>query len=464
MRTITEAAAAIRGGQLSSRDLVSEAIEIADRHDADLGMFLDRYSDAALAAAVAADDALAAGAEIGPLHGIPIGIKDIITTLEGPTTGQSVVQDPAAMSGDAVAVQRLRDAGAIIVGKLTTMEYAMGAPDPTKPFPIPRNPWNPGHWTGGSSSGSASAVATGAALGTLGSDTGGSIRGPAAYCGISGLKPTYGRVPLAGSIPLAFSLDHLGPMARTAKDCALMLEVIAGHHPSDPSSSEVPVDNYSQRIDAGLSGVRIGADRLQRISLHREDPAVPDAFSAGLRVLEDAGAVVEEIELPFYEEMVTAHWVITVSEALAYHRNDLVTRWGDYSAGMREAIGLGTLYSGADYVQAQRARTVGIKAMQGVFENFDLIVTPTAVTGAPSIDAVIHSFLEARKPSLNQYWCIIGSPALTVPIGFTEAGLPLGLQLAGRPFDEALVLRAGTSIQRATDWHLRIPATLSREG
>src|SRR6201996_337066 len=230
--TITDAAAALRSGQVSSVELVSEAIAVADAADETLGVFLNRFVDQSLAAAKEADAKQAAGEELGPLHGIPLGIKDIITTSEGVSTAQSLILDPAWSHGDAEVVTRLRDAGGIIAGKLTTMEFAIGMPDFSKPFPIPRNPWNPDHWTGGSSSGSGSSVAAGMVLGALGTDTGGSIRIPAAFCGITGLMPSFGRVPKSGCVPLGYSLDHIGPMARSARDCALMLSVLAGHDAS----------------------------------------------------------------------------------------------------------------------------------------------------------------------------------------------------------------------------------------
>ncbi|GAA1504295.1 amidase [Nocardioides humi] len=459
--TLTGVAAALRAGTVTSVELVQRAVAVADAQDAAVGMFVDRYTESALAAAEAADADLAAGREVGPLHGIPLGIKDIITTREGVTTGQSLVHDRDAMSGDAVVVDRLRSAGGIVLGKLTTMEFAIGAPDETKPFPIPRNPWHLEHWAGGSSSGSGSSVATGAVLGALGTDTGGSIRIPASFCGISGLMPTFGRVPKSGCIPLGYSLDHIGPMARSARDCAVMLEVMAGYDASDLCAIDVPADDYSGALSGDLSGdlsgVRIGVDRLARISGAYEDPSLPAAFDAAVAVLEARGATVVEVEVPFYAEMSTADMVIMLSEAFAYHRPDLQSRWEDYFAALRKIVGMAVFYTAADVVQAQRARTVGIRALNAVYETVDLIVTPTAAGGAMSFEDLAQGLLGLRNPSFTGYWDTTGNPVLSVPMGFTAGGLPLGLQVAGRPFEEALVLRAGDAYQQATDWHLRVP-------
>jgi len=461
--TITDALEALRAGEVSSADLVRRAIAVADRHDDGVGMFLDRYDESALAAAAEADAAHRAGAEVGPLHGVPLGVKDIITTREGPTTAQSLVHDPASTTGDAVVVERLRRAGAIVLGKLTTMEFAIGGPDPTKPFPIPRNPWSPDHWAGGSSSGSGSAVSLGAVLGALGTDTGGSIRIPSSFCGITGLMPTFGRVPKSGCVPLGFSLDHIGPMARSARDCALLLEVIAGPDPSDPSSLDLPVPRYSAGLTGDLTGVRIGVDRLDRVGAEREDAALGPALDAALAALRARGAQVVPVELPHYLEMSIADWVIMLGEAMAYHRPDLQRRWHEYGASTRRTLLRGLLYSAADYVQAQRVRRVGQRALAGLFERVDLVVTPTAAGGAFPLTDLGD---EATVPSdvytylYTGYWDTTGHPVLTVPAGFGADGLPLGMQICGRPFDEGLVLRAGDAFQAATDWHLRTPSLI----
>jgi aspartyl-tRNA(Asn)/glutamyl-tRNA(Gln) amidotransferase subunit A len=414
-----------------------------------------------LSAAEAADAALAAGEVVGPLHGIPIGIKDLITTAEGPTTAQSLVHDTGSFTGDAEVVRRLRGAGAIIMGKLSTCEFALGMPDETKPFPLPRNPWSLDHWAGGSSSGSGSAVAIGAVLGALGTDTGGSIRCPSAYCGITGLLPTFGRVPKSGCIPLSYSLDHIGPMARSVRDCALMLEVMAGPHESDPTSLIEPVPSFTAGMTGDLSGVRIGVDRLDEYGGKVEDTALGTVFEEAVSVLADRGAEIVAVRLPFYPEMTTAAWLIMMGEALAYHRDDLREQWDRFGASTRQTLMTGTLYSASDYVQAQRARRAGQRALAALYRDVDLVVTPTLAAGAVPLTALGGSvsvdcdFLEGIYTS---YWDATGNPVVAMPIGFTGNGLPLSMQVAGRPFDEQLVLAAGDAYQQHTNWHLRMPS------
>ena len=450
---IAEAAVALRRGETTSAELVERAIAAAHAVDADLGCFVTRFEDGARAGAAMADAELAAGADRGPLHGIPLGIKDIITTADGPTTGQSLVLDREWGGADAPVAARLRAAGAVVVGKTTTMEFAIGAPDTGKPFPVPRNPWDRERWAGGSSSGSASAVATGAVLGALGTDTAGSIRIPSAFCGITGLKPSFDLVPKDGCVPLSYTQDHIGPMAGSARDCALLLATLAGDDPRLTPDLGAPGD--------GLAGLRIGVDRLTRYSAGGEDPAFPAVFDAALAVLTSLGARLVELELPAYEELNAAARVIMACEALAYHLPDLRTRWLDYFAGTRQTVASGAFYSGADYVQAQRVRRVGQQALARACDEVDLVVTPTASCGATplaDLDALAEVVASgALGPVYTPYWDVVGLPVLTVPIGFTADGLPLGLQIAGPAFADPLVLRAGQAYQQVTDWHRRRP-------
>ena len=460
--TIADAAAAIRSGAATSEQLVGEAIAAADAWDPLIGSYVTRFDETALEAARTADRALANGQAPGRLHGVPIGIKDILATREGPTTAQSVVADPAwGTGGDGVAVARLRAAGAIVMGKTTTMEFAVGLPDDTKPFPVPRNPWDRGRYTGGSSSGSASGLATGMFLGAVGTDTGGSIRMPSAFCGVSGLKPTFGRVPKNGCLPLGFSLDHVGPMARTARDCAVMLGVMAGADAGDRQSADVAVPDYVAALTGDLRGMRIGVDPLASPAAHCLDPAVPVALDAALEVLREAGAEIIPVALPFYDELCTADIVILISEGAAFHMQNLRTRWADYAAGTRMVLGSAPLYSGADYVQAQRARQVGLDAFDRMItqHGLDVVVTPTLGVGAVPVEEAADIALGVKWPAMfTPYYNALGVPALTVPMGFTGERLPMGLQIAGPAFGEEAVLRAGDAFQSRTDWHLRTPA------
>ncbi|MGA4538869.1 amidase [Uniformispora flossi] len=458
--TLDGAARALREGTVTSVELTRRCLDAAEAHDDELGVFLARFDDRALAAAEAADAALAAGDDLGPLHGIPLGIKDIITTTEAPTTAQSLILDRAwgPAIGDAPVAARLRAAGAVFVGKASTMEFAIGRPDESKPFPIPRNPWNPLTWPGGSSSGTGAGVAAGMFLGGLGTDTGGSIRIPAAFCGISGLMPTFGRVPKSGCVPLGYSLDHIGPMARAVRDCAHMLQVLAGHDPSDACCVDEPVPDYGSALTGDLTGVRIGVDTLARSIATDTDPSVPGLLEAAVRVLAERGADIVEVELPYYREMVTADMVTLTAEAMAYHATDLRARWNDYFAGTRTIVASGALYSAADYVQAQRVRRVAQKALAELYRDVDLVLTPTCSIGAPALDDLNTLIGGPRGTALHTaYWDSVGNPVLSLPMGFTADGLPLGMQLAGRPFDEATVLRAGDAYQQHTDWHLRTP-------
>lgn len=455
--TISDAAAALRSGETTSVELTQRSLATAAALDAQWGAFLARYDDRAVEAARSADATFTAGLDLGPLQGISLGVKDLITTDEGPTTGQSLVTGPGWAPADAPVVARLRAADMVVVGKTTTMEFGVGRPDLTKAFPLPRNPWNPDRWTGGSSSGAASAVAAGMVLGSLGTDTGGSVRIPAAFCGVTGLKATYGRVPKSGCMPLSFSLDHIGPIARSARDCALMLEVMSGFDHSDPTSVDRDVPPFSQALTGDLSGLRIGVDRLARFA-GVEDPALADTFDAAVSVLAELGAHIVEIELPHYEELTEVYNVTMSGEALAYHTPDLEERWDDYFAATRSILGSGVFYSAADYVQAQRIRRVGQKALARLFSEIDLVVTPTTSVSAPALGELEHYYSVAGLRALHtEYWNSVGNPALTVPMGFSADGLPLGLQLAGPVFDEATVLRAGDAYQRFTEWHLQVP-------
>jgi aspartyl-tRNA(Asn)/glutamyl-tRNA(Gln) amidotransferase subunit A len=425
------------------------------------GSFIARYQQSSLAAAAAADEALARGADVGPLHGIPLGIKDIISTAEGTSTAQSLVHDPqwGIDQGDAVVVSRLRDAGAIVMGKLTTMEFACGLPDFDRPFPIPRNPWSLEHWAGGSSSGSGSSVSTGMVLGALGTDTAGSIRIPAAYCGVTGVMPTFGRVPKSGCVPLGYSLDHIGPLTRSARDGALMLGVLAGYDDSDACAVDLPVPDYLAGLTGDLTGLRIGVQRLAQYGGAQEDAALPAAFAAAVELLAGLGAEVVEVELPYYAEMMAANLVVMASEAAAYHLPDLQSRWLDYAPGTRGILSMAFAISSADYVQAQRARRVAQKALAETFAGLDLIVTPTTAGGAMAFEGIGELLAEGGFNSIyTQYWDCTGNPATSIPMGFTTAGLPMALQIAAKPFDELTMLRAADAYQSISDWHLQVPA------
>jgi aspartyl-tRNA(Asn)/glutamyl-tRNA(Gln) amidotransferase subunit A len=420
-----------------------------------LGTYLRRFDESALVAAANADEELAKGIDRGPLHGIPIGVKDIIATDEGPTTAQSLILDPTwGEQGDAPVVERLRKAGAVITGKTTTMEFACGMPDPSKPFPVPRNPWDLDRWPGGSSSGTGSGVATGMFLGGLGTDTGGSIRCPASFCGISGMKQTYGLVPKSGCTPLGNSLDHIGPMARSAWDCAAMLDVLAGPHPSDPTTVARPPVDHLAALTGSIEGLRIAVDRVNSFGRPNADPKALELFESALAVLAELGATITEIEIPLFEELCDATMLTWPAEAFAYHRADQASRWGDYGGPTRMVMISGALIGAGDFVRAQRVRQAGREAILPLLDAHDVIVTPTAVVGPPSVDAEFGTVISSVLTSI---WNGTGFPALSVPMGLGSESTPIGLQVVSRPFADDLVLQVGDAYQRHTEWHLALP-------
>lgn len=454
--TIREAAEALRSGETTSEQLVDDMFAASDRLDETLGTYLQRFDEQALTAARTADAELAAGNDRGPLHGIPIGIKDIIATDEGPTTAQSLTLPPEwGDQGDGPLISRLRDSGAVLMGKTTTMEYAIGRPDFAKPFPIPRNPWNTDRWTGGSSSGTANGVASGQFLGGLGTDTGGSVRLPAAYCGISGHKPTFGLVPKSGCVPLGLSYDHIGPMTRTAWDCAAMLNVMAGADPSDRTTVvRDPVD-YLAGIDRGLDGIRIGVITNQSIADSASEQMLA-VFDEAVAALGTGGADVVEFHVPHYDALAEGAFIALQAEAFAWHRQLLRDRWDDYGRPTRLTIAQGALISAGDLVQIERVRQVArrqvLEAMDAA--GVDVLVSPTtgyAATPFTGADKKATSMAAIHTPA----WNSTGFPALSAPMGFDQDGLPCGLQIIGRPFADDLVLGVGHAYQQTTDWHTK---------
>ncbi|GAA2785069.1 amidase [Crossiella cryophila] len=442
--SLLAAAAALRAGEITSVALTESVLAAADRLDGWLGVYLTRLDDQALAAAARADRELAAGLDRGPLHGIPVGVKDSIALAGAPTTAQSLVADPGFHGGrDAAVVARLRAAGAVLTGKTTLMEFGIGLPDAAKPFPVPRHPLDPSRWPGGSSSGSASGVAAGMFLAGIGSDTAGSIRMPAAFCGVTGLMPTFGRVPTAGCVPLGPSLDRVGPLAHGALDCAAVLAAL--------TSFTMP------RLDDDLTGLRIGVVREQHFPAHG-DPAVAPAFDAALDVLAGLGAELTEVRLPLWPELITATLVTADCEGLAYHRDRLRTRWPDYTVAARGLLANGALVSGADYVQAQRVRRAGRAAVAALFDVVDVLACPTASTGAPPLSALTTPAGHQDNDGLfglvhTPYWNSVRNPVLALPMGRTAEGLPLSLQLAGPDFGEQLLIQIGAAFQEHTGWH-----------
>ncbi len=456
-QTIAEAAAWLRAGRISSVRLTEALLARSHALQDTLGAFLAFTDDAALQAARRADADLARGLDRGPLQGIPLASKDLIATADAPTTANSRVLDPQwGQRDDATVIRKLRAAGAVLTGKLALSEFAIGGPDPAIEFPIAKNPWDVERTPGGSSSGTGVAVAAGLVLGGLGSDTGGSIRGPAAYCGISGIKPTFGRVSKEGCVPLGYSLDNVGPMARTARDCALMLQVLAGYDPADPCTVEVPVPDMTAGLDGSLAGVRLGVPRDYFFTVPELEPEVKAAAEAAIAQMKQAGASVTEVRLPHADEARIAALLTMFSEAYAYHEPDLQQRPELYGKYTRQLLRLGALYTAADYVQAQRVRSLIKAEAQAALAEVDVLITPTMLTTAPtfaeySLDALVS------RPMFTPIWNLTGLPALSVCCGFSPAGLPIGMQIIGQPFAEPTVFKVGDAYQQLTDWHTRRP-------
>jgi len=464
--TLREAADALRARRTTSVALTESALERIRALNDRVGAFIAVTDDVALAAARRADADFASGVDRGPLQGIPFGLKDILATRDAPTTANSLVLDRAWGHGyDAVVTERVRATGAVILGKLVLSEFAIGAPDASKPFPVPRNPWDLERTPAGSSSGTGVAVVTGMVLAGLGTDTGGSVRGPAAACGHTGLKVTFGRVPKWGCVPLGYTLDSIGPMARSALDCALVLNVIAGHDRRDPTAARAKTADYAAGIDGGVRGLRVGVPVPYFYDHPALQPEVKAATEAVIDTLAGLGAEVREVALPHADLAGHANGITMMCEAFAYHRVDMAsTRWGDYGEGVRQLVARGALYSGADYVQAQRFRTWFRREAARVMSEVDVLVTPTTIEPAQRA-AEMDPLKRLATPSYTGVFNLLGYPALAIPSGVSPStGMPLSAQIVGAPFAEATVLQVGHAYQQRTEWHLRVPPIAAEVG
>lgn len=449
--TIAEAAALIGKCELSPVELVESRFNRIERLDPTLHCFIRVMREEARAAARTAETEIMAGRSRGPLHGMPIALKDIYETRGVPTTAHSKVLIDHVPQQDATSVRLLVEAGAIVLGKLATHEFAFGGPSFDLPWPLPRNPWDISRFTGGSSSGTGAAVAAGLILGGTGSDTGGSIRGPAAFCGLAGLKPTYGRISRAGILPLGFSLDHAGPMAWTAEDCAIMLQAMAGHDPADPASANRPVPDYRAALSGEVRGLRIGLISHFYDTDNPANEATQQGIAAAVRVLEDLGCSVRGLRLSPLADWAACGIVIMLAEGFAIHEATLRERFTDYGEAFRDRMALAALITGADYVQATRLRRELVAEFGSAMANLDLVMTAAAPSEAPTFETV-SKFALFERPSLTMPFNVTGSPAMSVCCGYTPAGLPLAFQLAGKPFDEATVLKVAHAYERATSW------------
>jgi aspartyl-tRNA(Asn)/glutamyl-tRNA(Gln) amidotransferase subunit A len=455
--TIAEAARLIEKRELSPVELTESRLTRIEKLDGQLHSFIRVLADDARAGAKTAEAEIAAGRYKGPLHGIPLGLKDIYETAGIPTTGHSKVMQDHVPAADAFSVTKLKNAGCVVMGKLATHEFAFGGPSFDLPWQPARNPWDTTRFTSGSSSGTGAAVAAGLVLGGTGSDTGGSIRGPAALCGIAGIKPTYGLISRRGILPLAYSLDHAGPMAWTAEDCAIMLQAMAGHDPADPASADRPIPDYRKALTGDVKGLRIGLIRHFYTTDNAANAATRDAIDAAAKKLEEMGASVREITLSPLSEWAACGVIIMMTEAYAIHEANLRTRFTDFGEAFRDRMVLAGLFTAADYVQATRRRRELIDELDRAMAGLDLVMTASAPAEAPKIDAV-GKFSILERPLLTMPFNVTGSPAMSVCCGYGEGGLPLSFQIVGKRFDDATVLRAADAYERATPWRDRRPS------
>ena len=443
-------------------------VEIVDAHlsriqatEPVLNSFITLLAEEARGSARQAEREIQVGKYRGPLHGIPVGLKDLYNTRGVRTTSGSRIFDNFVPAEDCTVAVRFREAGAILLGKLNMHQFALGPTGENPDYGHMHNPWNPEMVSGGSSGGSGSAVAAGQCTITTGSDTGGSIRIPAALCGIVGLKPTYGLVSRYGLTPLSWSLDHPGPMVRTVEDAALAMNAIAGYDPKDVASANVTVPDYTESLTEDIRGLRIGVPKEYfEVPL---DPEVRQSVQNALSQFESMGAEVREVSFPMFEQSQAISTAVLLAEAAAYYR-DIVEKDGDkVYEPVRLRLQAGLFISAADYLRAQQARSLFDRETRELLKEVDLLAGPTEPVTAPRLLAgtVIAGEQEiGTVGALTQYtrpFNINGFPAISVPCGFSNSGLPIGLQLAGRPFDETTVLKAAYAYERATDWHKRRP-------
>ena len=456
--TAAAASRALAAGRISAAALVEGSLARIAAHDHALNSFVLVLAEPARRAARAADRARRAGRARGPLHGVPFALKDIYETAGVRTTAHSRLLLDHVPKRDSTVARKLAEAGAILVGKLATHEFATGGPAFDLPFPPARNPWNVARFTGGSSSGSGAAVAAGLVPLAMGSDTSGSIRGPAGYCGIAGFKPTYGVVSRSGVIPLANSLDHCGPMAWTVEDCALMLDVIAGRDSADLASADRPLGSVRRGLKGGIAGMRIGVVRHFFERDIEAEPQTAAAIEAALKVLRKLGAKLVPLTLPPHQDWDACCRIILYAEAYAIHQRDLAERPEKYAAITRARLFSGQIVTGADYVQALRWRRALCLRYAEAMDGLDAVVTGCTLNPAPPIDEMAKPpFFSPKGRLLMAPFSVTGAPALSLCSGFSSDGLPLSLQIAGLPFADATVLRIGHAYEQATPWRGRRP-------
>ena len=447
----------IQSRELSSLEVTRSQLSRIEALDPVLKSYATLMVDQATAAARAADAEIGAGQRRGPLHGVPIAVKDLCWTQGVATAAGMTIHRDFVPGEDATVVRKLRNAGAVILGKLQLTEGAYADHHPKISPPV--NPWSAAHWPGASSSGSGVATAAGLCFGSLGSDTGGSIRFPSAANGVTGLKPTWGRVSRYGVFELAATLDHIGPMARSAADAAALLGAIAGADPNDPTASQEPVPNYLAGIKRGLVGLRVGVDPgWNSVGV---DAPTREALAAMLAVVRELGGDVREVRFPDPEAMITDWFPLCGVETAVAHEATYPSRKSDYGPGLAGLIDLGLAQSGVDYQKIVLRRTAFTGRVARLFEDIDLLLIPTTGVASPTLAQMSRLTEDPELISaLLRFTCpfdMTGSPTITLPSGFTAAGTPIACQFVARHFEEDLLARAGWAFQQATDWHKRHP-------
>jgi aspartyl-tRNA(Asn)/glutamyl-tRNA(Gln) amidotransferase subunit A len=446
----------LRAGELSPREAVTSTLARIEQIDPTLNAYITVRADEALAEA----EALERQSGGGPLWGVPLAVKDVIDVAGTRTTAGSKILAEHVAERDATTVARLRGAGAVIVGKLNTHEFAYGASTTSPHFGPARNPWNPEHICGGSSGGSGAAVAAGLAAGTLGTDTGGSVRIPACFCSVTGLRPSTGRVSNRGVVPVSWTFDTVGPLARSAEDCALLLEAIAGHDPDDPTTLDIPVPRYTDDLATGIGGLRAGV-LVERFE-SGIDPRVAAAVRAAVDELGSLGMRLADVRAPVLDHAGVAQQLIMLPEAAAAHGAWLRERLPDYGDDVRARLLAGLLLPSTAYATGQRARRWLYEEAAKLFQQVDVLVAPAMPVVAPRIGEQIVVLDGERVPyrlsfiAYNSPWSFLGLPAASVPAGVVD-GLPVGLAIVGPRLAEGLVLRVAHALQQVTDWHLRLP-------
>ena len=453
--TVVDAAELIRTKSLSPVELTNAFLRRIETLDQHLNSYLTVTADKALREARKAETEIALGTYRGPWHGIPIAVKDLFDTRGVRTTAGSEIFSERVPHRDARVVELLRDAGAILLGKLNLHEWALGVTTNNPHFGPTRNPWDAARIPGGSSGGSSAALAASLCLASLGSDTGGSIRIPSSLCGVVGLKPTYGRVSLRGTIPLSWSLDHVGPMVKSVRDAALMLQVIAGYDPDDPISMRVPADDYLANLEHGVKGFRIAVPH--QYFFQSADTEVAQIVSNALRILGSLGASIEDVELEGLGNPATVYAPIIHSEAAAYHADHLKEHPSGFGSDVLERLRRGQATSGIEYAEARHLGAKWRRRFENLLREYTVLATPTTPIPAPFIEGT-EAVLAAR--TLTQFtslFNLIGLPAISVPCGFTRTGLPVGLQLVAHPWSEAILLQVAHAYEQATPWHRQTP-------